>query len=103
MALLAPSAFDLMPMNESASGADDVLRRFRVALGAAEAAPSEASVAALRQAAFPLMNQLRAANVAAGNPYGDDRQGLYRWLKDISARRDRGAVEGANDPEGETG
>ena len=103
MALLAPSAFDLMPMSESASGADDVLQRFRAALRAAEAAPSEASVAALRHAAFPLMNQLRAANAAAGSPYGDDRQSLYRRLADVSARRDRGAAEGANDPEGEMG
>jgi len=69
------------------------LRDFRAALAAADAAPSDASVAALRQAALPLVNQLRAAYTAAGSPYGDDRPGLYHWLRHDIARRDRGAAE----------
>jgi hypothetical protein len=68
------------------------LRRFRAALAAAEAAPSEASVAALREAARPLMDQLRAAYTAAGSPYGDDRVGLYCWLPEVVARWNRGAA-----------
>ena len=68
------------------------LRRFRLALAAVDAAPSAASVAALREAASPLMNQLRAAYTATGSPYGDDRAAVFRWLSDICARRDRGTM-----------
>ena len=80
-------------MPELPLGDARALRRFRAALAAAEAAPSEASVAALRAAALPLMNQLRAAYTAAGSPYGDDPAGLYRWLREDIAPRDRGAAE----------
>jgi hypothetical protein len=81
-----------MRMTEPVLGDARALRRFRAALTAAEAAPSEASVAALRQAARPLMNQLRAAYMAAGSPYDDDPAGLYRWLREVVAPRDLGAA-----------
>jgi hypothetical protein len=84
-------------MNESALGDVRALRRFRAALAAAEAAPSAASVAALRQAALPLKNQLRASYVAAGSPYGDDNDGLYRWIQEIIARQDRDVAEMQSD------
>jgi hypothetical protein len=80
-------------MAEPVSRDARALRRFRAALAAAEAAPSEASVAALRQGALPLMVQLRAAYTAAGSPYGDDPADLYCWLREVIARRDQGAAE----------
>jgi hypothetical protein len=86
-----------MQMTEPALGDARALRRFRVALTAAEAAPSAASVAALRQAVVPLKNQLRTAYVAAGSPYGDDSEGLYRWIREVIARRDGGAAEMPSD------
>jgi len=81
-----------MQVTETALGDARALRRFRAALAAAEAAPSAASVAALRQAVLPLKNQLRASYVAAGSPYGDDSEGLYRWIREVIARRDREAA-----------
>ena len=56
------------------------LWHFRTALAAADAAPSEETVAALQLAALPLLRELRAAYAAAGTPYGDERAGLFRWL-----------------------
>ena len=79
--------------DESALGNARALREFRAALAAAEAAPSAASVAALRQASVQLKSQLRAAYAAAGNPYGDDTEGLYRWIREAIGQRDWGSAE----------
>jgi len=84
-------------MTDRALGDARTLGRFRSALAAAEAAPSAESVAVLRQAVLPLMNQLRVAYAAAGSPYGDDGDGLYRWMREGVARREREAAEMAND------
>jgi hypothetical protein len=84
-------------MTEPALGDARPLRRFLAALAAAEAAPPAASVAELRQAVLPLKNQLRAAYSAAGSPFGDDTEGLYRWIREVIARRDRGAAEMPSD------
>ena len=65
------------------------LRRFRAALAAVDAAPSDAAIAKLRETALPLIHHLRAAYAAVGRPYGDDRAGLYRWVGEVIARRDR--------------
>jgi hypothetical protein len=78
-------------------GEDRVLRRFRVALAAAEAAPSDANVTALRDAALLLNNQLRARYRAAGSPYGDHREGLFRWLREVIAVPDRAAAAMASE------
>src|SRR5204863_5976028 len=77
-----------LKMTEPPLGSDRALRRFRVAVAAAEAAPSAASVASLREAALLLNAELRAAYVAAGSPYGDERAGMYRWLREVIGRRD---------------
>jgi len=74
---------------EPALGNARALRRFRAALAAAEAAPSEASVAVLRQASLLLKDRLGVAYAAAGRPYGDDSEGLYLWIREVVARRDR--------------
>jgi hypothetical protein len=58
-------------MTESSMGDDRALRRFRAALAAADAAPSEANVVELRLAALALQDQLRATYRSAGSPYGD--------------------------------
>ncbi len=78
-------------------GDDRALRRFRAALAAAEAAPSEANVAELRQAALALKDQLRARYRAAGSPYGDHREGLFRWLREVIAVPDREIAEMESD------
>jgi len=79
-----------MQMSEPALADGRALRRFRVALTAVDAAPSEASFAELHETALPLINQLRAAYAVVGRPYGDDRAGLFRWVGEVIARRDRG-------------
>jgi len=75
-------------MTEPPLGSDRALRRFRVALAAAEAAPSAASLASLREAALLLNTELRAAYVAADSPYGDDAASMYRWLREVMGRAD---------------
>jgi len=57
-------------------------------VAAAEAAPSTATVASLREAALLLNTELRTAYMAAGSPYGDDRAGMYRWLREVIGRPD---------------
>jgi hypothetical protein len=79
--------------DESALGDARALRKFRAALAAAEAAPTAESVAALREASVELKTQLRAAYVAAGSPYGDDSEGLYRWIREVIGQRDWGSAE----------
>ena len=76
-------------MSEPALRDDRALRRFRAALAAVDVAPSEASFAELHETALPLINQLRAAYAVVGRPYGDDRAGLFRWVGEVIARRDR--------------
>ena len=83
--------------DELALGSARALREFRAALAAAEAAPSAESVAALREASVELKAQLRAAYVAAGSPYGDDSEGLYRWIRETIGQRDWGSAETQND------
>jgi hypothetical protein len=70
-----------------------MLRRFRAALAVADAAPSEETIAVLRQAALPLLDQLRAAYAAAGSPYGDHDGGLFRWLGEVIALRGHETAE----------
>jgi len=84
-------------MTEHELGDARALRRFRAALAAAEAVPSAASIAALRQAVLPLKNQLRDAYAAAGSPHGDDSEGLYRWIREVISRGDRETVEMSSD------
>ena len=84
-------------MTEPPLGSDRALRRFRVAVAAAEAAPSAASVTSLREAALLLNAELREAYVAAGSPYGDDRAGMYRWLREVIGRPDTGPDEMQSD------
>jgi hypothetical protein len=86
-----------MLMTESSIGDDGALRRFRAALAAADAAPSEANVAELRLAGLALKDQLRAMYRAAGSPYGDHREGLYRWLREVIAVPDWEAAEKASE------
>ena len=86
-----------MQMTGSSLEDDRALRRFRAALAAAEAAPSEANVAELRQAALQLKNQLRARYQAAGSPYGDNREGMYRWVREVIAVPDREIAEMGSD------
>ena len=74
-----------MQMTESSIGGDRALRRFRAALAAADATPSDSNVAELRVAALALKDQLRATYRAAGSPYGDHREGMYRWLREVIA------------------
>jgi hypothetical protein len=75
-------------MKRPASGATRTDQRFRAALARAEATPSDEAVAALRQAALPLIDQLHAAYVAAGSPHGADHRGLLRWLREVITQRD---------------
>jgi len=82
-----------MQMSQPTLGDTGALRRFRAALAAVDEAPSEASIAALRQTAIPLMNQLRAAYTAADSPYGDDHAGVHRWLRYVIRQRDREAAD----------
>jgi hypothetical protein len=81
-----------MQMTEPSMGDGRALRRFRAALAAADAEPSEANVAELRLAALALKDQLRATYRAAGSPYGDPREGLFRWLREVIALSDREAA-----------
>jgi hypothetical protein len=57
-----------------------MLQRFRDALRKAEESPSEETVAALRDVAAPLLDELRAEYVAAGYPE-DDEAGMLRWVR----------------------
>jgi hypothetical protein len=86
-----------MQMTDPSMDDHRALRRFRAALAAAEAAPSEANVAKLHQAALALKDQLRAMYRAAGSRYGDHREGLFRWLREVIAVPDREAAAMASD------
>ena len=66
---------------------DDLIERFRVALHTVERCPSDEAVAALRVAAAPILDQLRAEYRAAGHTDGD-AAALFRWLRSKLADRD---------------
>jgi hypothetical protein len=73
-------------MSDTEPNPEHLLQRFRDALRAADECPSEEHVAALREAAAPLMDRLRSESVAAGNPEDDDAA-LFRWVRSVLLRR----------------
>jgi hypothetical protein len=69
---------------------DDLIERFRVALHTVEHCPSDEAVAALRMAAAPILDQLRAEYRAAGHTDGD-ATALFRWLRAKLANQESAA------------
>jgi hypothetical protein len=66
---------------------DDLIERFRVALHNVERSPSDEAVGALRLAAAPILDTLRAEYRAAGYTDGDGTA-LFRWLRAKLADRE---------------
>jgi hypothetical protein len=69
---------------------DDLIERFRVALHTVEHCPSDEAVAALRMAAAPILDQLRAEYRAAEHTDGD-ATALFRWLRAKLANQESAA------------
>ena len=82
----------MSPRRTNDQDRDALLGRFRVALHTVERSPSDEAVGALRSAAAPILDTLRAEYRAAGYPDGDDGTALFHWLRAKLADREPAAT-----------
>jgi hypothetical protein len=59
----------------------DPLARFRIAVEAFDADPTDEAVGALRRAANAVMVRLRIAYASAGSPCGCGDDAMFRWVR----------------------